>query len=116
MRIVLFFLLFITLNLTSLPLQARDLQEMETAIAAYERSKICPPPGEGRTWEFKDYCKKLCDIKKSCNGTDQTDPCETGDKAACHALTANINTCLTEMNRINNVTLAYNRIVAGCQR
>lgn len=92
---------------------AIEVSDLETAIAAYQRSKLCPARSQANLLTFRNFCKRWCDNSYSCSNSN-SDPCKSGDKAGCHVQAEGVTQCLQEMNQKNAVINDYNAIVRQC--
>lgn len=98
-------------------LHAEDISSLRSAIAAFERSRVCPQGGEYTLLKFESYCKQYCDLGWTCRGSKETDPCYgASGSPACAAHTRGSSACLKDMNDSNATLNAYNAIIRRCNQ
>src|SRR5882757_437083 len=86
--VTLFMFLFISIPAGWNSASAVSLDDLSSAVAAYERSKICPARVRYHIHEYSVFCKEWCDQSRVCsnNPSAPENPCLLGDREKCHSL------------------------------
>ena len=90
--------------------------ELDSAIQAWNSSRVCPKGGKYDFLTYDVYCKKYCDLIATCN-SDRVDrnPCNSAGPG-CEAFKQGSDQCRATLLDVNARRRTYNEIVSQCRR